>query len=126
MNNNKIIGASILAGCALLAGAYGLMQVSYNQGYTQGMDKAFTEFETFTPGNTTEFCVIDDEYYFIGAEVVNVEDDITTFENVFGGMYEYEGEFEIDNLYLLTMKTPMETPDYYEDDEILVVWELTE
>ena len=123
--NKKTTGMAIITGCVLIAGAYGLMQVSYNQGYTQGMNKIISEIETQDNGNSTEFCVINDDYYFIGAEVIDYNDLNCIFETVNGQQFAIQGYYTPDNLFLLTMGTNG-TPDYYEDDEILVVWELTE
>lgn len=123
--NKKSIVIGVVVGCIAITGIANLMRISYNQGEISGMDKIISEIETQDNGNSTEFCVINDDYYFIGAEVVDYDDLNCIFETVNGQQFEIQGYYTLDNLFLLTMGTNG-TPDYYEDDEILVIWELTE
>ena len=123
--NKKSIIIGIVVGCIAITGVANLMRISYNQGEISGMDKIISEIENQDNGNSTEFCVINDDYYFIGAEVVDYDNLNCIFETVNGQQFKIQGYYTPDNLFLLTMGTNG-TPDYYEDDEILVVWELTE
>ena len=123
--NKKPIIIGVVVGCIAVTGVANFMKISYNQGEISGMNKILSEIETQDNGNSTEFCVINNSYYFIGAEVVDYDDLNCVFETVNGQQFKIQGYYTPDNLFLLTMGTNG-TPDYYEDDEILVVWELTE
>lgn len=81
---NKIIGAGILAVCVLAAGIYGVMKVSYDMGYTNGMDKILSEQEVANQTAHTDWADFGGGYYIIGAEAIAVENGTTTFEFISG------------------------------------------
>lgn len=120
---NKIIGAGILAVCVLAAGIYGVMKVSYDMGYTNGMDKILSEQEVANQTAHTDWADFGGGYYIIGAEAIAVENGTTTFEFISGTQVVSKlGEFDTDKVYMLTVFDE-HTPEYMDDDTIVVVWE---
>lgn len=120
---NKIIGAGILAVCVLAAGIYGVMKVSYDMGYTNGMDKILSEQEVANQTAHTDWADFGGGYYIIGAEAIAVENGTTTFEFISGTQIVSKlGEFDTDKVYMLTVFDE-HTPEYMDDDTIVVVWE---
>lgn len=120
---NKVIGAGILAVCILAAGIYGVMKVSYDMGYTNGMDKVFEEQEVASQEAHTDWADFGGGYYIIGAEAISTNNGTTTFEFISGTQVISKlGEFDTDKVYMLTVFDE-HTPEYMNDDAIVVVWE---
>lgn len=120
---NKVIGFGILAVCVLAAGIYGVMKVSYDMGYTNGMDKILSEQEVANQTAHTDWADFGGGYYIIGAEAIAVENGTTTFEFISGTQVVSKlGEFNTDKVYMLTVFDE-HTPEYMDDDTIVVVWE---
>lgn len=119
---NKIIGTGILVACVLVAGIYSVCNISYDMGYNQGMNKILEEQEIASQGPHTDWADFGGGYYIIGAEVVSVDNGITTFELISGAQFANTGEFAQDAIYMLTM-SDNGTPEYMNDDIICAIWE---
>lgn len=120
---NKVIGTGILAVCILAAGIYGVCDVSYNMGYNQGMNKVFEEQEIANQTAHTDWANMGGGYYIIGAEAISTDNGTTTFEFISGTQIISKlGEFDTDKVYMLTVFDE-HTPEYMNDDTIIVVWE---
>lgn len=119
---SKVIGTGILAVCVLAAGIYATIHVSYDMGYTNGMDKILEEQELASQEVHTDWANMGGGYYIIGAEVVSVDNGITTFELISGAQFTNTGEFAQDAVYMLTM-SDNGTPEWMNDDIICAIWE---
>ena len=120
---NKVIGTGILAACILAAGIYGTIHVSYNMGYSNGMNKILEEQEVASQEPHTDWADFGGGYYIIGAEAIAVENGTTTFEFISGTQVISKlGEFNLDSVYMLTVFDE-HTPEYMNDDTIVVIWE---
>ena len=119
---NKVIGTGILAACILAAGIYSVCNVFYDMGYTNGMDKVFEEQEIASQEAHTDWANFGGGYYIIGAEVVSIDNGITTFELISGAQFANTGEFAQDAIYMLTM-SDNGTPEWMNDDIICAIWE---
>ena len=120
---NKVIGTGILAVCILAAGIYAAVHVSYDMGYTNGMNKILEEQEIASQEAHTDWADLGGGYYIIGAEAIAVENGTTTFEFISGTQVISKlGEFDTDKVYMLTVFDE-HTPEYMNDDTIVVVWE---
>ena len=120
---NKVIGAGILVACVLAAGIYGVMKVSYDIGYANGMDKVFKEQKVADETAHTDWADFGGGYYIIGAEAISTDNGTTTFEFISGTQVVSKlGEFNLDSVYMLTVFDE-HTPEYMNDDTIVVVWE---
>ena len=120
---NKVIGTGILAACVLAAGVYATIQVSYNMGYSNGMNKILEEQEIASQEAHTDWADFGGGYYIIGAEVISTNNGTTTFEFISGTQVVSKlGEFDTDKIYMLTVFDE-HTPEYMNDDTIVVVWE---
>ena len=120
---NKVIGAGILVACVLAAGIYGVMKVSYDIGYANGMDKVFEEQKVADETAHTDWADFGGGYYIIGAEAISTDNGTTTFEFISGTQVVSKlGEFNLDSVYMLTVFDE-HTPEYMNDDTIVVVWE---
>lgn len=119
---NKVIGIGILAACVLAAGIYATIQVSYDMGYSNGMNKILEEQEVASQEAHTDWASFGGGYYIIGAEVVSIDNGITTFELISGGQFANTGEFTQDAIYMLTM-SDNGTPEWMNDDIICAIWE---
>ena len=120
---NKVIGTGILTACVLAAGIYATIQVSYDMGYSNGMNKILEEQEVANQTAHTDWASFGGDYYIIGAEAIAVENGTTTFEFISGTQVVSKlGEFNLDSVYMLTVFDG-HTPEYMNDDTIVVVWE---
>ena len=120
---SKVIGTGILAVCILAAGIYATVHVSYDMGYTNGMDKVFKEQEIASQESHTNYASLGGDYYIVGAEITEETETGVLFELINGETYYVEKEgLNINSVYYLTMDNNS-TPDYYQDDEVVVVWE---
>ena len=120
---NKVIGTGILAACVLAAGIYATIHVSYNMGYSNGMDKVFEEQEVAFQEAHTDWADFGGGYYIIGAEAISTDNGTTTFKFISGTQVVSKlGEFNLDSVYMLTVFDE-HTPEYMNDDTIVVVWE---
>ena len=120
---SKVIGTGILAVCVLAAGVYVTIHVSYDMGYSSGMNKIFEEQEIASQEPHTDWADFGGGYYIIGAEAIAVGDGTTTFEFISGTQVVSKlGEFNLDSVYMLTVFDE-HTPEYMNDDTIVVIWE---
>lgn len=120
---NKVIGTGILVACVLVAGIYATIHVSYDMGYNNGMNKILEEQEIANQTAHTDWADFGGGYYIIGAEAIAVENGTTTFEFISGTQVVSKlGEFNLDSVYMLTVFDE-HTPEYMNDDTIVVVWE---
>ena len=120
---NKIIGTGILAVCILAVGIYATIHVSYDMGYTNGMNKILSEQKAANETAHTDWANMGGGYYIIGAEAIAVDNGTTTFEFVSGTQVVSKlGEFNLDSIYMLTVFDE-HTPEYMNVDTIVVVWE---
>ena len=119
---NKVIGTGILAVCILAAGIYATVHVSYDMGYTNGMSKILEEQEITSQEAHTDWADFGGGYYIIGAEVVSIDNGVTTFELISGAQFANTGEFTQDAVYMLTM-SDNGTPEWMNDDIICAIWE---
>ena len=120
---NKVIGTGILAVCILAAGIYATIQVSYNMGYNNGMNKILEEHEVANQTAHTDWADFGGGYYTIGAEIVEGTETGALFELINGETYYVEKEgLNIDSVYYLTM-SDNGTPEWMNDDIICAIWE---
>ena len=120
---SKVIGTGILAVCVLAAGVYATIHVSYDMGYSSGMNKIFEEQEIASQESHINYASLGGDYYIVGAEITEETETGVLFELINGETYYVEKEgLNINSVYYLTMDNNG-TPDYYQDDEVVVVWE---
>lgn len=120
---NKVIGIGILAVCILAAGIYATIHVSYNMGYSNGMNKILEEQEIASQEAHTDWANFGGGYYIIGAEIIEGTETGSLFELINGETYYVEKEgLNIDSVYYLTMNDN-DTPEWMNDDIICAIWE---
>ena len=120
---NKVIGTGILTACVLAAGIYATIQVSYDMGYSNGMNKILEEQEVANQTAHTDWASFGGDYYIIGAEIIEGTETGVLFELINGETYYVEKEgLKIDSVYYLTM-SDNGTPEWMNDDIICAIWE---
>lgn len=118
---NKIMTG--VAGIVMVGAVVGSYMVGSEMGQVQGMNKILSEQEETNSVAHTEWANMGGGYYIIGAEAIAVEDGTTTFEFVSGTQVVSKlGEFDTDKVYILTVFDE-NTPEYMDDDTIVVIWE---
>lgn len=122
---SKFIGIVILGTCVAVAVIYGVANVVYNMGMDSGMNKILNEQEEANSVAHTEWADFGVGMYIIGGEVISTDEEnqTTTFELISGTQLTSKlGVFDSDAVYMLTVDD-CNTPDYMNDDVIVVVWE---
>lgn len=120
MKNKIMIGVT---GAIMVGAIVGSYMIGSEMGQVQGMNKILNEQEIANQTAHTEWADFGGGYYIIGAEAIAVEDGTTTFEFISGTQVVSKlGEFNLDSVYMLTVYDNG-TPDYMNDDVIVVVWE---
>lgn len=120
MKNKVVIG---ITGVVMIGAVVGSYMVGSEMGQVQGMNKILSEQEEANQESHTEWANFGGGYYIIGAEAIAVENGMTTFEFVSGTQVVSKlGEFNLDSVYMLTVFDE-HTPEYMNDDTIVVVWE---
>lgn len=119
----KFIGIVILGVCVAVAAVYAVANVAYDMGMDSGINKILNEQEEANQTAHTEWADFGGGYYIIGAEAIEVNNGTTTFEFISGTQVVSKlGEFDTDKVYMLTVFDE-HTPEYMNDDTIVVIWE---
>lgn len=121
----KFIGIVILGVCVAVAAVYTVANVAYDMGVDSGMNKILNEQEEANQTAHTEWADFGGGMYIIGGEVISTDEEnqTTTFELISGTQLTSKlGVFDSDAIYMLTVDD-CNTPDYMNDDVIVVVWE---
>lgn len=118
--NKIMIG---VAGVVMVGAVIGSYMVGSEMGQIEGMNKILSEQEEANEITHTDWADFGGGYYIIGAEAIAVENGTTTFEFISGTQVVSKlGEFDTDKVYMLTVFDE-NTPEYMNDDTIVVVWE---
>lgn len=118
--NKIMIG---VAGVVMVGAVIGSYMVGSEMGQIEGMNKILSEQKEANEITHTDWADFGGGYYIIGAEAIAVENGTTTFEFISGTQVVSElGEFNLDSVYMLTVYDE-DTPEYMNDDTIVVVWE---
>lgn len=122
MKNKVAIG---IAGLITIGAVVGSYMVGSEMGQVQGMNKILSEQEETNSVAHTEWADFGGGMYIIGGEVISTDEEnqTTTFELISGTQLTSKlGVFDSDAVYMLTVDD-CNTPDYMNDDVIVVVWE---
>ena len=119
MKNKIMIGVTGIVMVGAIVGSY---MVGSEMGQVQGMNKILSEQEEANSVAHTEWANFGGGYYIIGAEVVSIDNGVTTFELISGAQFANTGEFAQDAIYMLTM-SDNGTPEWMNDDIICAIWE---
>lgn len=120
--NKIMIG---FAGVVMVGAVIGSYMVGSEMGQIQGMNKILSEQEKTNSIAHTEWADFGGGMYIIGGEVISTDEEnqTTTFELISGTQLTSKlGVFDSDAVYMLTVDD-CNTPDYMNDDVIVVVWE---
>lgn len=122
MRNKVAIG---IASIIMIGAVIGSYMVGSEMGQVQGMNKILSEQEEVNQEPHTEWADFGGGMYIIGGEVISTDEEnqTTTFELISGTQLTSKlGVFDSDAVYMLTVDD-CNTPDYMNDDVIVVVWE---
>lgn len=122
MKNKVAIGIASIVMVGAIIGSY---MVGSEMGQIQGMNKILSEQEEANQTAHTDWADFGDGMYIIGGEVISTDEEnqTTTFELISGTQLTSKlGVFDSDSVYMLTVDD-CNTPDYMNDDVIVVVWE---
>ena len=114
--------AVCVAGLVVLGAVFGSYAAGNYMGTQEGINKILSEQEAANQIAHTDWANMGGGYYIIGAEVVSIDNGITTFELISGAHFAYTGEFAQDAIYMLTM-SDNGTPEWMNDDIICAIWE---
>lgn len=120
---NKVVIS--VAGVIMVGAVVGSYMVGSEMGQVQGMNKILSEQEIANQTAHTEWADFGGGMYIIGGEVISTDEEnqTTTFELISGTQLTSKlGVFDSDAVYMLTVDD-CNTPDYMNDDVIVVVWE---
>lgn len=122
MKNKVAIGIASIVMVGAIVGSY---MVGSEMGQVQGMNKILSEQEKANSVAHTDWADFGGGMYIIGGEVISTDEEnqTTTFELISGTQLTSKlGVFDSDAIYMLTVDD-CNTPDYMNDDVIVVVWE---
>ena len=114
--------AVCVAGLVVLGAVFGSYVAGNYMGTQEGINKILSEQEAANKTAHTDWANMGGGYYIIGAEVVSIDNGITTFELISGAQFANAGEFAQDAIYMLTM-SDNGTPEWMNDDIICAIWE---
>lgn len=114
--------AVCVAGLVVLGAVFGSYVAGNYMGTQEGINKILSEQEAANKTAHTDWANMGGGYYIIGAEVVSIDNGITTFELISGAQFANTGEFAQDAIYMLTM-SDNGTPEWMNDDIICAIWE---
>ena len=114
--------AVCVAGLVVLGAVFGSYAAGNYMGTQEGINKILSEQEAANKTAHTDWANMGGGYYIIGAEVVSIDNGITTFELISGAQFANTGEFAQDAIYMLTM-SDNGTPEWMNDDIICAIWE---
>ena len=123
MKFNKENAIVCVAGLVVLGAVFGSYAAGNYMGVQEGLNKILSEQEAANETAHTDWADFGGGYYIIGAEIIEGTETGALFKLINGETYYVEKEgLNIDSVYYLTMDNNG-TSDYYQDDEVVVIWE---